>query len=202
MVPHTCTWVTSLRMIFFSSSTHLPANFMMSFPLLQNNWVILHCVSHFLYPFCWRKSRLCSISGYYEYRSKCPWGRVKCLMPRSRSWGRLISIFLRNCHTDFHSDCSIWIPTNNGGITCVIDLKILTRVRCNMRVIFICILLMARDVGYFLKFKFIYLFISQMLPFPIPYLTESFSHVPPFPLWENRDPLGIPLPWCIKPLQD
>jgi hypothetical protein len=45
-----CDWITSLRIIF-SSSTHLPVNFMKS--LFFDRCVVFHCVNvpHFLYPF-------------------------------------------------------------------------------------------------------------------------------------------------------
>lgn len=61
-------WVSSLRMIFFPSSIHLPLNSMRSLFLYSS--VIIHWVNvqHFLYPVIELGiPRLFSISCYYEY---------------------------------------------------------------------------------------------------------------------------------------
>ena len=51
---------------FFSSSTHLPANFTM--PYFLNDRLILHCVNvpYFLHLFHWGTCRLFSVSGHYK----------------------------------------------------------------------------------------------------------------------------------------
>ena len=88
-------------------------------------------------------------------------------MPKSgiaESWGRLISNFLRNCHIDFQSGCTSlhshqqWIgvpltlhPLQHRLSLVVLILAIQTDVRWYLRVISICISLMAKDADYFLK---------------------------------------------------
>jgi hypothetical protein len=98
-----CDWVTSLRMIPFSS-THLPKNFMKyhifcmhlsveghlgSFQLLAIiNKVAMNIVEHmsFLY-----------VGASFEYMPKSGIAEFS---------GSTMSNFLRNGHTDFQSDCT------------------------------------------------------------------------------------------------
>lgn len=80
-------------------------------------------------------SSVVSSSGYDEQSSnECCWASVSVIScsvlgyrPKSGiagSRGRSISIFLRNCHSDFHSDCTSlhshqqWMsaPTSNGWV--------------------------------------------------------------------------------------
>ena len=80
------------------------------------------------------------------------------------SWGRKLSNFLRIGHTDIQSDCtrlhyhqqwrSIPItqhPLKHKVSSVFLFLAILTGVKWNLRIILICIYLMAKDVEYFLN---------------------------------------------------
>ena len=86
-------------------------------------------------------------------------------MPRSgiaESSGRTISNFLRNYQTDFWSGCSSlqshqqWRSVSLSPHACqhllspeFLILAILTGIRCNLRVVLICISLKTRDVEHF-----------------------------------------------------
>ena len=80
------------------------------------------------------------------------------------SWGRLFPNFLRNCHTDIqrgfttlhsHQQCRsvpftpLPLQHKLSSVFCI--LAILTSVRWNLRVVFIWISLMTKDVEHFLK---------------------------------------------------
>ncbi|MBV2150903.1 DUF3704 domain-containing protein [Sphingobium sp. AS12] len=87
-------------------------------------------------------------------------------MPKSGiagSCGRLIPIFLRSRHTDFQSGCTSWHshqqwrsvplsphPLQHKLSLVFLILAILTGVRWYLRVVLICISLMAKDVEHFL----------------------------------------------------
>jgi hypothetical protein len=108
-----CVWVTSLGMMF-SSSIHLPVNFMKS--LFFNHYKVFHCVMYHI--FC-----IYSFEGHpgsfqllaiINKAAMSIVGHVSLLydgasfgyMPMSsiaESSGRTLSSFLRNHHTDFHS---------------------------------------------------------------------------------------------------
>jgi hypothetical protein len=87
-------------------------------------------------------------------------------MPRSgiaRSSGRTMSNFLRNCQNDFQSGCTIlqphqqWKSVPLSPHPCqhllspeFLILAILTGMKCNLRVVLICISLMIKDAEHFL----------------------------------------------------
>ena len=80
------------------------------------------------------------------------------------SWGRLFPNFLRNRYTDIQRGCTSLHshqqcrsvpfspqPLQHKLSSVFLILAILTGVRWNLRVVFICISLMTKDVEYFLK---------------------------------------------------
>jgi hypothetical protein len=91
----------------------------------------------------------------------------------SGSCGRSIPIFLRNHHTDFHSDCASlnahqpWRsvpltphPHQSELVLVCLILAILTGVIWNLKVILICISMMAKDVEHVFS-------VSQPFVFPV-----------------------------------
>jgi hypothetical protein len=90
-------------------------------------------------------------------------------MPRSdiaHSSGRTMPTFLRNCQTDFQSGCTS-LPSHQQWRSFVLSphpcehllspgfliLAILTGVRWNLRVVWICISLMTKDVEHFFRWS-------------------------------------------------
>ena len=81
------------------------------------------------------------------------------------SWGRLFPNFLRNCHTDIQRGCTNLNshqqcrsvpfspqPLQHKLSSMFLILAFLTGVRWNLRVVLICISLIAKDVEHFLKY--------------------------------------------------
>ena len=105
-------WVTSLRMIF-SSSIHLPTNFLMS--LFFKSWVMLYCVMYLIFFICSSVEGHLGCFQFGDIMNKAAMNIVGQLssgfgyMPRScidGSWGRSIPNFLRNCCIDLWSGCT------------------------------------------------------------------------------------------------
>ena len=90
-------------------------------------------------------------------------------MPKSGiagSCGRLIPIFLRNRHTDFQSGCTSWhshqqwrsVPLTPNPLqhklsSVFLILAILTGIRWYLRIVLICISLIAKDVEHLCVFR-------------------------------------------------
>lgn len=91
----------------------MPVNFMATF---LSKCVILHCTT-FALPILLLRD--ISVSNFWQlwiahqwtWLNKCSCGRVKsplgtCMSGVAGLWGRQTVIFWRNCHIDFHSDCT------------------------------------------------------------------------------------------------
>ena len=147
--------------------------------IVFNSWVRLHCVNvpYFLYPFfSWRTSDFFFPGSGYEHS----WASVLCYdwasfgyIPKSGiagSWGRLSLNFLRNnMENNFQYWFSNWLykfslaPVLHRSVPfgpyCLLHelssvfliLAILTDKRWNLRIVLICISLMAKDVKHFFK---------------------------------------------------
>jgi hypothetical protein len=101
-----------------------------------------------------------------EHVSLLPVGTYSWYMPRrciAESTGSTLFSFLRNCQTDFQSNCtslqyhqqlrSVPLSTHRQHLLLpeFLILAILTGVRWNLRVVLICISLMIKDVEHFFK---------------------------------------------------
>jgi hypothetical protein len=101
-----------------------------------------------------------------ECVSLLPVGTSSGYMPRrgiGESSGSIMSNFLRNCQTDFQSDCTSlqshqqWsIPLSPYAHQHLLSpdfliLAILTGVRWNLRVVLICIFMMVTDIEHFFR---------------------------------------------------
>lgn len=101
--------VAYLRMIFFLFIYHW-------IPLFHflNSWVIFRCViiSHFIH------SPVDRFLSWFQFLARAAMKKVEQMFLNmnlplggtARSWSRSIPRFLRNCHADFHSGCTILQP--------------------------------------------------------------------------------------------